>query len=197
MGGCELSSTQDKLIGAQFDALDKGVARRAADLLPRTTIAHQVYDEWITDLTQLSDFANANAGVSYVNRQWTSEIPKYQQIDDVLAARVVVANPANYDNRLPITGGRVSGCGCSDKGLTPYVPGNYGSGGGLGTSFFSGDTVLQQSIGDKLRGNPLPYVPVPSASQSVGTSVFTQLLVAAIVGLVLWGFHYLTKKKII
>lgn len=193
-----MPSAQEKLIGAQFDAMDKGVARRATDLMGRQTIAKQTYDEWITDLTQLSDFANQYGAVAYVNKQWTAEIPRYQQIDALISSRVVIANPTNYDNRIPITsGGGIGGCGCGDSlNTTPYQPGNYGGPGLGGSMYFGGDTLFNPSLGDAIRGGQLPYEPFPLPSPLIDKKqVFTQIFIAILIGASLWGFHHLTKKK--
>lgn len=195
-----MPSNQERLIGAQFDDLDKGVARRGADLLSRSTIAKQTYDEWITDLNQLADFASQYGGVSYVSSKWSAELPRYQQVDAAMQSRIVVANPNNYNPTVSISGG---GC-CDDCGKTkiptlPYTPlGNYGSN-GLGSTFFGGDTLFgTPSLGDGLRANMIPFQQLPSNPPLVDKSNFiTSLLVAVVFTGILWGVHYATKKKIV
>lgn len=200
-----MPSSQERLAGAQFDVLDKAVAARAADLMKRQTIPRQTYDEWVTDLTQLSTFANQYSGVSYVAKQWSSEIPRYQQIDNVLSQRITIANPANYNPVISVSGG---GCcdGCSSTKIPtlPYSPvGNYGGpslGGtplrGSSSIFLGGDTVLNPSVGDLMRSNanPIPFQQLPDAPLIDKSSFATQVLVAVVIGLGLWVLHTVTKK---
>lgn len=200
-----MPSSQERLAGAQFDVLDKAVAARAADLMKRQTIPRQTYDEWVTDLTQLSTFANQYSEVAYVAKQWTSEIPRYQQIDNVLSQRITIANPANYNPVISVSGG---GCcdGCSGSRIPtlPYSPvGNYGGpslGGtplrGSSSIFLGGDTVFNPSVGDLIRSNanPIPFQQLPDAPLIDKSSFATQVLVAVVIGLGLWVLHTVTKK---
>lgn len=196
-----MSSVDQKLVGAQFDALDKGLAARGRDLLVRPTIARQTYDEWSTDLNQLADFANSYGYVGYVAKQWRDELPRYEAVDAIIQSKIRVADPANYMPRVSI-----SGTGCCDEcnGDTkipqlPYTPtGNYGSR-GTGSYYFGGDSLFGgPSLGDGLRANALPFQPLPDKSRALvdKSNLVTSLLVAAIVAGVIWGIHYATKKTI-
>lgn len=196
--------------GSQFDILDKAVAARGLELYAKPWIYRQDYDEWMTQYNQLRSFALSNSGDSYVSRQWKAEEPRYANAPALLASKIRVADPANYDTSMSVSGG---GCGCGSK-LTPFQssPIDYRPFGGDGgmlqrgaiptntNSFFFGPLG---SAGDAARNlfspSQIPFFAPPSAikklAEDVGHDTLTGILVALIVGGVLWGVHYLTKKK--
>lgn len=197
--------------GSQFDILDKAVAARAYELYARDWIYREDYDEWNTLYNQLQTFAQRNSNDSYVRSQWAAEEPRYVNAPKLLASKIRIANPQNYDNAISISGG----CGCGSK-LTPITnsPVNFGPlghDGGLlqrgaiptrGNQFIFG--WPSGSIGDAARNlfNPtgVPYITPPSGikqlAENVGHDTLTGILVAITLGVVLWTVHYMTKKKI-
>lgn len=187
--------------GKYFDILDKALASRGYELYARPWIARQDYDEWMADYGRLQTFAESNSDNSYVRNQWRDEKPRYVNAPAQLLAKVRIANPANYDTTIHAS----SDCGCSNIPQLPYsplsiTPGSYGDGAGRsGSNYFFGNPG---SLGDNLRTlfspSSLPFFPNPTDNGNKlidRSEVASGVLVALIVGAILWAVHYFTKKK--
>lgn len=191
----------DKAVGAQFDILDKALAARLHELLARPFIARQDYDAWMTGFNQLRNYANANSNVAYVASQWEMEQRNYQGWPERLLSKVRIANPVNYDTSISVRGNR-GDCGCSSIPQLPYSPlqipaGNAGmipTRGGS-TIFLGGGTP---SLGDSARGffDPISSIdlPMPPLLQEIKKDTMTGIIVALVVGAILFGIHHLNKK---
>lgn len=195
-------ASNDKQRGAQFDILDKALASRLHELLARPYIARQDYDFWMTGYRQLEAYARENSDVAYVRSQWEMEQRNYQGWPERLLAKVRTANPINYDTSISVSGR--GACSSSNIPQLPYSPlaippSTYG---GMpsrgGTNLFFGDTFAPQTIGDGLRGlfNPsdIPFLNPPTITEEIKRDTLTGIIVALVVGAVLWGIHSLRKK---
>lgn len=194
--------------GKQFDILDKSLAARGYELLARPWIYRQDYDHWMTSYNQLEKYAEENSDNSYVASQWRDEKPRYANAPSWLLAKVRTANPANYNTAISIS--RRTSCGCNENCGTkipqlPYSPlsigpGNYGTSAGRGGTnlFFGGGP----SVGDGLRNffspSNLPFFPNPQDDGKLvdKKEITNGIIVALVVGVILWLVHYLTKKKL-
>lgn len=193
--------------GRQFDILDKAVAARATELYNRQYIARQDYDSWTRDYNQLKSYALANSDNSYVARQWRDEEPRYANVPNWLQGKIRVANTSNYDTSISVSG-KNSSCGCGSQipkfDFTPstYVPGNGGqipSRGGSSYTFAG----FPGSLGDNARNlfspNSVPFFNTPDSGQNKlvkESDILTGIIVALVVGALLWGIHFVTKKKV-
>src|SRR5574341_300152 len=190
----------DKQRGAQFDILDKALASRLHELLSRDFIYRQDYDHWMTGYNQLAAYARENSDVTYVARQWAMEQKNYQGWPERLAAKIRTANPVNYDTTISTSG--KSGCDdCWGGSKIPQLPYQ-----GVGGITINSTPMLPRtptplgggSLGDSIRGlfNPPPFFepPQPPLIQKVKNDTVTGIIVALIVGGILWGVHYLSKK---
>jgi len=184
----------------QFVILDKAVASRFWELYNRPGgIYRQDVDEWRTDYQQLASFAERSNDPA-VARGWAEEKPRYARSVEYLMSKVRTANPANYDTSIKVKG--CADCDCGSKptpiptlSYTPMqIPGASGSPGVPGRS----PTIL--SFGDGLRNmfspTPLPFLPEPeSLPKEVAKDTMTGVIVAIVVAIIFWGFHFLSKKR--
>lgn len=189
----------ETIIGSQFDALDQALAARGLELYSRPSIYRQDYDEWIADYNRLESFANRYSYVPYVVRQWNAEKPRYANAPALLLSKVRIAqNLQTYDTSIPVDGG----CNCFGSNALPSVnipPSTLGiSGSHPAGNYFFGGNSLGDNARQLLSPNNLPFFPNPQGGGKIidKKEVFSGVLVALIVGVLLWGVHYLTKKKL-
>lgn len=197
-----MPSVTEKAAGRQYDILDKATANRAIELMQRSSIYRQDFDSFITSYNQLDAYARNNSN-SYIAPRWADEIKRYNQVIPILQSKVRTADPSNYITSISISGQDPKGVACCNSCTGGgYTPGNYGGGGdtilpGRGSNIFVGGNTQLPSLGDAFRNlfNPQQEPFLDNEGLVHGSDIFSNVLTALIVGVILYVIHYVITKK--
>jgi hypothetical protein len=196
----------ERLIGAQFDILDKAVADRTYYLLNKQFIYPQEYDSWRTSYSQLATFARQYSGVPYVQSQWAMEAPRYAYVPRALEQKIRTANPDNYDTRVSVSSG-TSSCGCgTNVPALAYSPIGFSGGSGGFTPGRGGTTIFSEStqplsLGDMFRdlfsNKDIPSIEgeYPESKFIDQSDILKNIITAVVVAGILYLVHRFTMKK--
>lgn len=182
----------------QFVVLDKAVASRFWELYNRPGgIYRQDVDHWRTDYNQLRNFAETSNDPA-VARGWNEEKPRYSRSLEYLMAKVRTANPSNYDTSIKVSG--CDGCDCGKTKIpqldyTPMQiqPGNFSPVGSRPGTILS----FNDGVRNNFSPSPLPFFNNPDMpiTKELAKDSLTGIIVALVVGTVLWILHSVTKKR--